>query len=301
MTEYTIIPLEDSFLVEESEWLLQWTKLNSENCDDGANKSDAEMTEYTIIPLEDSFLVEESEWLLQWTKLNSENCDDGANKSDAKHSNLMFHLKEVKIYREQIDELNSEHAFLNKEMELVRDLEKQKCDLQLYNAQKENLTIERDGLLLQLEEAKEKYASILQKLDGQSKSMVEMNKNFHLEIEEFEQRQIDMLHAIQLQDEKHLLQVDMLERNLQNKYSEVNVERNLQNKYSEVNVCGICVTPWDSGGVHRLVSLPCGHLFGDKCIREHLRRVLQCPICKVMASEEHLRYIYGINILPYEN
>ncbi|XP_017151193.1 E3 ubiquitin-protein ligase RNF8-like [Drosophila miranda] len=246
------------------------------------------MTEYTIIPLEDSFLVEESEWLLQWTKLNSENCDDGANKSDAKHSNLMLHLKEVKIYREQIDELNSQHAFLNKEMELVRDLEKQKCDLQLYNAQKEHLTIERDGLLLQLEDAKEKYASILQELDEQSKSMVEMNKTFHLEIEKFEQRQIDMLHAIQHQDEKHLLQMDRL-------------ERNLQKKYSEVNVCGICVTPWDSGGVHRLVSLPCGHLFGDKCIREHLRRVLQCPICKVMALEEHLRYIYGINILPYEN
>lgn len=33
------------------------------------------------------------------------------------------------------------------------------------------------------------------------------------------------------------------------------------------SMCPICLDNWDTDGAHRLVSLKCGHLFGDSCIR----------------------------------
>ncbi|XP_017851200.1 E3 ubiquitin-protein ligase RNF181-like [Drosophila busckii] len=44
--------------------------------------------------------------------------------------------------------------------------------------------------------------------------------------------------------------------------------------------CGICAVSWEAEGSHRLVGLPCGHLFGENCIKEKLRKAPFCPICK---------------------
>jgi len=33
------------------------------------------------------------------------------------------------------------------------------------------------------------------------------------------------------------------------------------------STCSICLDTWQLQGDHRLVSLKCGHLFGDSCIR----------------------------------
>ncbi len=35
--------------------------------------------------------------------------------------------------------------------------------------------------------------------------------------------------------------------------------------------CSICLGEWTSGGEHRLVSLKCGHLFGESCIAKWLQ------------------------------
>ncbi|XP_065723791.2 kinetochore protein Nuf2 homolog [Drosophila suzukii] len=39
----------------------------------------------------------------------------------------------------------------------------------------------------------------------------------------------------------------------------------------EENSCSICLSPWDSEGPHRIVSLKCGHLFGDKLLLDQHR------------------------------
>ncbi|XP_022228807.1 E3 ubiquitin-protein ligase rnf8-B-like [Drosophila obscura] len=252
--------------------------------------------EKIIVPLdnqvEDPFLGEEFEWLSQWTKLNAENFDGEAKKSDTKPTKLTLHVKDVmkqsSMYKKQIHELNSQNVFLVKEMDILKDFEQQMGDLQLLSSQKEHLTIERDGLLLQIEEAKEKCVKVLQKLEEQGKTMQEMNNHFHRELAECERLRTGTLNALEHQDKKHLLEMERL-------------EQNLENNFSELNTCALCVRPWDSDGVHRLVSLACGHLFGDKCIRDHLRHALYCPICKQAAHEHNLRYIYGRNIFPYEN
>lgn len=68
-------------------------------------------------------------------------------------------------------------------------------------------------------------------------------------------------------------------------------------KIRKSNNCSICFSPWEAEGSHRIVSLKCGHLFGDSCIRIYLGHRMDCPICKSMAKLEDLRYLYGISVL----
>ncbi|XP_016959654.1 uncharacterized protein LOC108030965 [Drosophila biarmipes] len=68
-------------------------------------------------------------------------------------------------------------------------------------------------------------------------------------------------------------------------------------KIHEENSCSICLTPWEAAGPHRIVSLKCGHLFGDCCIRQHLVQRSDCGICKQPVSDLDLRYLFGLPVL----
>ncbi|KAH8303581.1 hypothetical protein KR018_003983, partial [Drosophila ironensis] len=63
--------------------------------------------------------------------------------------------------------------------------------------------------------------------------------------------------------------------------------------------CPICLDSWDMSGDHRLVSLRCGHLFGEACIRRWLNEsqrqssVRVCPQCKTKASMRDIRHLYA--------
>ncbi|KAH8413526.1 hypothetical protein KR009_011991, partial [Drosophila setifemur] len=78
---------------------------------------------------------------------------------------------------------------------------------------------------------------------------------------------------------------------------EVHKQR-LETEQQDLITCSICLSPWDECGDHRLVSLACGHLFGDSCIRSSLDGRPECPICRHAACMEDLRYIFGRHILP---
>lgn len=41
----------------------------------------------------------------------------------------------------------------------------------------------------------------------------------------------------------------------------------LNNDDDDGATCSICLDTWEYKGDHRLVSLKCGHLFGDSCIK----------------------------------
>ncbi|XP_055844664.1 E3 ubiquitin-protein ligase RFWD3 [Episyrphus balteatus] len=65
--------------------------------------------------------------------------------------------------------------------------------------------------------------------------------------------------------------------------------------------CPICLDSWEMSGEHRLVSLKCGHLFGDSCIRRWLvesgRNGLKCcPQCKTRAVNRDIRCLYARRI-----
>ncbi|XP_037041271.1 E3 ubiquitin-protein ligase RFWD3 [Bradysia coprophila] len=64
------------------------------------------------------------------------------------------------------------------------------------------------------------------------------------------------------------------------------------------SICPICLDNWDTDGVHRLVSLKCGHLFGDSCIRRWIQENNKCcPSCKKKATRNEIRPIYANKVI----
>ena len=66
------------------------------------------------------------------------------------------------------------------------------------------------------------------------------------------------------------------------------------------NSCIICTEIWTTSGVHQLVSLSCGHLFGRKCIEQWLdpkkAQNQRCPQCNKTAKKKDIRAIYARNL-----
>lgn len=60
------------------------------------------------------------------------------------------------------------------------------------------------------------------------------------------------------------------------------------------NICIICQDEWSSEGTdpHKVVALPCGHIFGMSCILEWISRKTQCPVCKRRATPNDIRPIF---------
>lgn len=56
--------------------------------------------------------------------------------------------------------------------------------------------------------------------------------------------------------------------------------------------CVICSEPFAEVGEHKAVSLKCGHIFGDSCIRRWYTQFNKrsCPVCKE-------RYSHSLNLL----
>ncbi|KAJ2566684.1 RING finger and WD repeat domain-containing protein 3 [Coemansia sp. RSA 1813] len=70
----------------------------------------------------------------------------------------------------------------------------------------------------------------------------------------------------------------------------------------ERNTCPVCMEAWTIGGATRLVSLRCGHLFCNRCIRRWMRSATQtrkrarCPECNQPVNKGDVRPIYARSI-----
>ncbi|CAO3588279.1 unnamed protein product [Absidia cylindrospora] len=64
--------------------------------------------------------------------------------------------------------------------------------------------------------------------------------------------------------------------------------------------CSICSENWTDSGPHRLVSLKCGHLYGQKCIERWISKSRgpkgHCPHCKRQINNKDIRPVYPIRI-----
>ena len=56
--------------------------------------------------------------------------------------------------------------------------------------------------------------------------------------------------------------------------------------------CIICHEEFVNSGEHRVISLGCGHLFGDSCIRKWLASRKSCPSCNKKATRKDIRPIF---------
>ncbi|EDV33371.2 uncharacterized protein Dana_GF20023 [Drosophila ananassae] len=144
-------------------------------------------------------------------------------------------------------------------------------DLQFVRSQNEKLVIEFNTFSLKSIENLEKLQKIIGKLE-QMYFVVE-NTCAHF------------IQKLEKQKQIHLKEMDELKRDL--------------DKQNQDDItCSICLVAWDVSGSHRLVSLFCGHLFGDSCIRSYLNRSEICPTCRMPCRQDQIRYIYGRRILP---
>ncbi|ORZ29884.1 hypothetical protein BCR44DRAFT_1504796 [Catenaria anguillulae PL171] len=75
---------------------------------------------------------------------------------------------------------------------------------------------------------------------------------------------------------------------------------------ADAMTCSICMCEWTNSGVHRVVSLECGHLFGRSCIEQWLTPaergiVKKCPTCGAKGKLKDLRNIYPIAVVAVDS
>ncbi|KAH8307903.1 hypothetical protein KR059_002179, partial [Drosophila kikkawai] len=169
--------------------------------------------------------------------------------------------------------------------DLQKAIEKVTYDLQFASSQKEQLTIERDGMILRLEELNAQNQSIVAKLEAQIGSMQAIISESQQQIQQKEELRRQLLNNLDAQERAHLQEIEKLKQSLEN------------NNLDSIS-CSICLEVWNESGAHRVVSVACGHLFGDSCIRSYLNQNSMCPICRQVAYIQDLRYIFGRRILP---
>jgi len=64
-------------------------------------------------------------------------------------------------------------------------------------------------------------------------------------------------------------------------------------------VCPVCFDAWSNSGSHRVVSLKCGHLFGQSCIERWIHsggKGARCPQCNESTQKRDVRPIYVRNL-----
>nr|XP_016943164.1 E3 ubiquitin-protein ligase RNF8-like isoform X2 [Drosophila suzukii] len=224
---------------------------------------------------EDAYAAEQVEWLLQW---NNHLCME----SDVAATALKMQLISVNSLKEK---LKLKLDQLDRDLELRRTVEQLTHDLQFVTLQKDQLAIERDGMVLKLEEQESSYKGMVAKQDQQIRSMQVIISESQHEICQKEALRRQLLVDLEGQEQVHLQQMEAQRQSL--------VENN-----EDSITCSICWVTWDADGDHRVVSLACGHLFGNSCIRNYLMRSESCPICRQAANVQHIRFIFGRHVLP---
>lgn len=66
----------------------------------------------------------------------------------------------------------------------------------------------------------------------------------------------------------------------------------------ENNGCLICFEDYTADGLHRTVSLKCGHLFGKSCIERWIitDKNKKCPTCNAVSKATDIRTIFLGNV-----
>nr|XP_016994527.2 E3 ubiquitin-protein ligase RNF8-like [Drosophila takahashii] len=192
---------------------------------------------------------------------------------------------ELQQEKQRVATLQEENAGRKRQLEERNaSLQQRVRQLEQLNAQLEQFNGERVGILQQLQEEMSKYATIQEKFHEQEQTM-------QMIVRELEADRLALLDELAVKDIMSSDSIDDLSE-------EVNDLNSQLNGMSEDITCSICLSPWESEGGHRVVSLRCGHLFGQKCIRTALRNSRQCPICMKRAHPADVRKIYGRSILP---
>ncbi|KAH8390487.1 hypothetical protein KR215_002064, partial [Drosophila sulfurigaster] len=112
---------------------------------------------------------------------------------------------------------------------------------------------------------------------------------------EYIQMRQQLQDTMKCQEEIHLREINEMRQKL-DLGENICMEKERQIKVLEERLelsssCAICMDTFNTSN-HRLVALSCGHLFGDPCVRECLRRNPLCPECRGIVSVNDIRYLF---------
>ncbi|XP_016997648.2 E3 ubiquitin-protein ligase RNF8-like [Drosophila takahashii] len=286
------IDLEDAYAAEQFEWLLQW---NNHFCrETDGNITDLQMGTLTFNSLMD-FQTQKAK-LEQTEKkiLFLVNRDQEQRMTIDQLNVFSLELQrtndklssDYQTQKAKLEEAEKKILFLvNRDQEQGMTIDQLTNDLKFITSQKEQLTIERDGMALQLEEQKARYEGTVAKQEQQIRSMQVIISESQQEICQKEAMRRQLLVDLEGQAQVHLQQMEAQKESLE------------ENNVDSIT-CSICWETWDSDGGHRVVSLACGHLFGDSCIRGYIMRSSNCPICRQAAYTQDIRRIFGRHVMP---
>ncbi|KAF9962892.1 RING finger and WD repeat domain-containing protein 3 [Mortierella alpina] len=117
-----------------------------------------------------------------------------------------------------------------------------------------------------------------------------------------EEAQSALEHSTPSQDQDFQSQVQVVIRPRAGAGENLVPEPRPRNIETEESTCSICFEPWTNSGIHRLVSIKCGHLFGENCIlkwiAQHSRDgVVKCPECNHPAKRKDVRRIWSKSVV----
>ncbi|XP_034110127.1 involucrin-like [Drosophila albomicans] len=112
---------------------------------------------------------------------------------------------------------------------------------------------------------------------------------------EYIQMRQQLQDTIKCQEEVHLRDINEMRQELDLRdniclQKEQKIE-DLEERLELSTSCDICMETFNTSS-HRLVALSCGHLFGESCVRECLRRNPLCPECRTHVSVNNMRYVF---------
>ncbi|XP_002132953.2 E3 ubiquitin-protein ligase RNF181 homolog [Drosophila pseudoobscura] len=145
------------------------------------------------------------------------------------------------------------------------------------NYQMENAITEIDGINFLLEKEKRNNEILLKKLKTHDQSTQVIIRNLQRKLEE-------------VKNGRDLMLNQLVEKELSYKIDMEELTAILEDPADDIT-CVICLSPWQSTGAHRVVSLPCGHIFGKSCITLSIRRTKLCPKCRLQVRLPDIRFI----------
>ncbi|KAH8352297.1 hypothetical protein KR084_003344 [Drosophila pseudotakahashii] len=100
------------------------------------------------------------------------------------------------------------------------------------------------------------------------------------------------------QEQSNQAIVDLREAEHRSLVEEVQQLKKKLQEIEDGNLCCICLMPWNPVGDHRLVTLRCGHLFGESCVTKYSSDSSECPTChKSGTARLNKIRIFGCHVL----
>ncbi|KAH8353028.1 hypothetical protein KR084_008365 [Drosophila pseudotakahashii] len=270
------IVFEDDYAAEQFEWLLQWK--NHFFLETDINVTVLQMEQLSMNSLMERLKLEIDQLGKMLADANVFNLE-----LQRVNEKLSSNFQTQKAMQEEA--LKNNFLLENRDQEQRITIDQLTYDLQFITSQKEQLKLERDGMTLQLEEQKARYEGTVAKQEQQIRSMQVIISESQQEICQKEALRRQLLVDLEGQAQVHLQQLEAQKESLE------------ENNGDSIT-CSICWETWDADGGHRVVSLACGHLFGDSCIRGYIIQSRNCPICRKAAYTQDIRRIFGRHVMP---